>query len=55
MYKQDNSFASAPPLSDEAVKEIHEFMERIMLEIENRYSDQMRRYYMNDDFDDFFA
>ena len=34
-----------PPLSDEAAVEILDFLQVFMTEFENRYGDQIRRYY----------
>ena len=34
-----------PPLSDEAVVEIHDFLHDVLTVFESRYGDQIRRYY----------
>ena len=34
-----------PPLSDEAVVEIHDFLHDILTVFESRYGDQIHRYY----------
>jgi len=34
-----------PPLSDEAVVEIHDFLHDVLTNFESRYGDQIRRYY----------
>ena len=34
-----------PPLSDEAVVEIYDFLHDVLTEFESRYGDQIHRYY----------
>jgi hypothetical protein len=34
-----------PPLSDEAVVEIHDFLHEVLTVFESRYGDQIHRYY----------
>jgi len=34
-----------PPLSDEAVVEIHDFLHHVLTTFESRYGDQIYRYY----------
>ncbi len=47
--KQDRIHLRAPVLDDDAVVEIHAFLEELMLRFEARYAMQMRRFLDNQD------